>query len=170
MHPHVCVVTGEEEPLKAGLWDIFKKRADESHLHYLKRLCTEGHSVPDAFLTVASSQWVTHLVALASSDSNVVSLCTRLLTVTLCADSSGPSPLCAPCSLLPTPNPYPHMPPPHPPTPRIGQIMLTCPNALWKAGVISGGMFAALTMVWSLFSTFIMNVLVGEGGGHRAWT
>lgn len=29
---------------------------NESWLHYSKRLCLEGHSVPDAFLTVAASQ------------------------------------------------------------------------------------------------------------------
>ncbi len=39
-----------------GLWDDFKKRGAESWPHYLKRLCSEGHSVPDAFLTVAASQ------------------------------------------------------------------------------------------------------------------
>lgn len=38
--------------------------------------------------------------------------------------------------------------------------MLTCPNALWKAGLVGGGLFAGLTMIWALFSTFVMNVLV----------
>lgn len=42
--------------VKAGLWDDFKKRPNEGWLHYTRRLCSEGHSVPDAFLTVAASQ------------------------------------------------------------------------------------------------------------------
>lgn len=49
-------------PLNTALqWLDWKRREGESVLHYTKRLCSEGHSVPDAFLTVASAQiggWV----------------------------------------------------------------------------------------------------------------
>lgn len=41
--------------------------------------------------------------------------------------------------------------------------MLTCPNALWKSGLISGGLFAGLAIIFSLFSTYLMNVMVGNG-------
>lgn len=38
------------------LFEDFKKRPNESGWRYVWRLCSEGHTVPDAFLTVAASQ------------------------------------------------------------------------------------------------------------------
>ncbi len=38
--------------------------------------------------------------------------------------------------------------------------MLTCPNARWKAGLVSGGLFAGVAILASMFTTWLMNVLV----------
>lgn len=56
LYPHVDAVALPGVVPKKDMWEIFRKRPDESRLHYAKRLCSEGHSVPDAFLTCASSQ------------------------------------------------------------------------------------------------------------------
>ncbi|KAL6756332.1 transmembrane amino acid transporter protein-domain-containing protein [Haematococcus lacustris] len=85
---------------RPGMWASWKRGSDEPWARYALRMCREGHSVPDAFLTVAGSQ--------------------------------------------------------------IGQIMLTTPNALWKAGLISGGLFSLVAIVCSIFTTYLMNVLYLE--------
>ena len=74
-------------------WAIFKRYEGEATGSYIKRLCLEGHRLPDAFLTIAASQ--------------------------------------------------------------IGQIMLATPASLWKAGLISGGLFTALAMSGSFFTIYL---------------
>ena len=50
-HPKIYIDYGPR-----GLFGDFKPLPDEPWYLYAKRLCSEGHSVPDALLTVAASQ------------------------------------------------------------------------------------------------------------------
>ena len=59
--PHSCTASDEKLARESsygekGLFGDFKRSPGEGWLGYTKRLCSEGHSVPDAFLTVAASQ------------------------------------------------------------------------------------------------------------------
>ncbi|WIA10993.1 hypothetical protein OEZ85_011150 [Tetradesmus obliquus] len=77
-----------------------KKAPGETSLGFVKRVMTEGHTIPDALLSVAASQ--------------------------------------------------------------IGQVMLTCPNALRKAGVALGTAWALLCALLSLWTMFLLATLYLE--------
>ena len=50
--------------------------------------------------------------------------------------------------------------------------MLTCPNALWKTGLATGLIFSGITMIWSLFITYVLNALVScwwVVSGYQSW-